>query len=564
MHHRWILPLAQDEILTRRLAKELGVPLVVAKLLAARGYSSPEAASHFLDPRLASLQPPEEIPGIAKAAERIQQALDAGERITLYGDYDVDGITSVTILCRYLKAAGGMVSCFIPDRSREGYGLSAAGVSRCLEELQPDLLVAVDCGTNSCGEALTLGEQGCDLVILDHHEPGEDVASPYCISLVNPKLGDDFHYLCSAGIVFKLCHAMQKSHPVPHLDLKEYLDLVAVATVADIVPLLHENRTFVRAGLKQLARSRWCGLHALLHVAGTTAPYTPSDIGFKIGPRINAAGRLGSATQALDLLLTDDVVEAGRIAVILDQQNRERQSVERDVTLRAEEWVHANFDPLRDASIVLGQRDWHQGVVGIVASRIARRRHRPTLIVGFDACGMGKGSGRSIEGLPLVEALARCSSVLEGYGGHDMAAGLSLQESSLDELRVRFERATRELISEEDLIPKLTLDAELDLEMADEQWLSIQDRLAPFGTSNSHPLLYTHGVTMASPPRVMKEKHLRLEFQCGRRRRNAIWFNAGIDQLPDPPWDVAYTVNRNTWQGRDEAQVQIVAIRSTA
>ena len=562
MTRRWILPATPDETLIRRLALELDIPSVVDSLLASRGFSTPEQASLFLDPRLATLRPPEEIPGIEAAAERIQEALLSGERITLYGDYDVDGITSLTILCRFLRAAGGEISCFIPDRSREGYGLSRAGVNRCLSEHHPDLLIAVDCGTNSRTEALLLQESECDLVILDHHEPGEEVATSVSAALVNPKLGDDFHYLCSAGIVFKLCHAMQKRHPVPGCDLREYLDLVAVGTVADIVPLIAENRIFVRAGLRQLASSRWCGLHALLHVAGATAPYTPSDIGFKIGPRINAAGRLGSAGEALDLLLSDDANEAARIAAGLDQQNRERQAVERDVTLQAEEWVAAHFDPKRHATIVVGQRNWHQGVVGIVASRIARRWHRPTLVIGFDEMGMGKGSGRSIEGLPLVDVLGRCSELLEAFGGHDMAAGLSLQELQLPALRDRFEQATRELISEEHLIPSLHLDAELDLGLADELWLDTQDQLAPFGTSNVQPLLFSRGVTLLSPPRVLKEKHLRLELQSGRRRRDAIWFNAGTDQLPRPPWDVAYTVNRNTWQGRDEAQIQIVAIRS--
>ena len=563
MQRRWILPPYQDAIMIRRLAVELGIPDVVAGLLSARGFTTPEAASLFLDPRLASLRPPEEIPGITQAAERIRKAILSKERITLYGDYDVDGITSLALLCRFLRSANGHVECFIPDRSLEGYGLSMEGITRCMREKQPQLLIAVDCGTNSRSEALTLREAGCDLVILDHHEPGAELASSVCAALVNPKLGDDFHYLCSAGIVFKLCHAMQKKTPVTGCDLRDYLDLVAVGTVADIVPLVGENRILVRAGLRQLAVSRWPGLHALLHVAGATAPHTPSDVGFKIGPRINAAGRLGSAMEALALLLTNDANEASRIASQLDQQYRERQAVERDVTLQAEEWVSENFDPKRHASIVAGQRNWHQGVVGIVASRIARRWHRPTLIVGFDDTGSGKGSGRSIEGLALVDALGRCSEFLDGFGGHNMAAGLSLQESRLGELRERFESATRELISDEDLIPCLRLDAEMDLTLADEEWLDTQDQLAPFGTANSQPLLFSQGVTPASPPRIMKEKHLRLELLSGRRRRNAIWFNAGTDQLPRPPWDVAYTVNRNTWQGRDEAQIQIVAIRSS-
>lgn len=564
MQRRWILPNIPDAVATRRLAVELGISGVVAMLLGARGFSTPDEATLFLDPRLATLRPPEEILGISEAAARLVEAVASKERITLYGDYDVDGVTSLTILCRYLRAAGASVECFIPDRSSEGYGLSAAGVSRCLRETMPSIVVAVDCGTNSRAESEQLRKAGCELIVLDHHEPDAETVAPLSVSLVNPKLGTDLHYLCSAGIVFKLCHAMQKASPVKEVDLREYLDLVAVGTVADIVPLVGENRIFVKAGLRQLARSRWAGLHALLHVSGAMTPYDPSDIGFKLGPRINAAGRLGSATEALLLLLTDDANEATRIAAQLDQQNRERQAVERDVTLQAEEWVSANFDPKLHASIVAGKKDWHQGVVGIVASRIARRWHRPTLIVGFDSTGSGKGSGRSIEGLPLVEALGRCSELLDTFGGHDMAAGLSLKESRLGELRERFEAATRELISDEDLIPRLRLDAELDLSMADEEWLETQDRLAPFGTANSQPLLFSRGVTPSSPPRILKEKHLRLELKSSGRRREAIWFNASLDELPRPPWDVAYTVNRNTWQGRDEAQVQIVAIRSSA
>ena len=380
---------------------------------------------------------------------------------------------------------------------------------------------------------------------------------------MNPKLGAGFHYLCSAGIVFKLCHAIQKLHAVEGVDLREYLDLVAVGTVADIVPLVGENRIFVRAGLRQLSRSRWAGLRALLDVSGASAPHTPTAIGFKIGPRINAAGRLGSATEALSLLLTDDPDKAARIAAHLDRQNRERQAVERDVVLQAEEWVESHFDPKRHASIVAGQRDWHQGVVGIVASRVARRWHRPTLIIGFDENGAGKGSGRSIEGLPLVEALGRCSGLLDAFGGHDMAAGVSLQEEKLAQFRERFESVTRELLTEEDLVPRLRLDAELDLGLADEEWLGTQERLAPFGTSNSQPVFFSRGVIPSATPRVLKEKHLKLELRSAGKRAQAIWFNATVDSLPRPPWDVAYMVNRNTWQGRDEVQIQIVAVRSS-
>ena len=566
MQRRWILPTAGNEI-TAGIASELGSPGaftgVFASLFHARGFSTTDEVSLFLDPKLASLKAPEEIAGIGEATARLLSAIDSRERITLYGDYDVDGVSSVTILCRYLRAAGGIVECFIPDRAAEGYGLSVAGVSRCLAETRPELVVAVDCGTNSRAEALQLRAGACDLVVLDHHEPDAENVSDLCAALVNPKLGCDFHYLCSAGIAFKLCHAMQKAKPVKGLDLRDYLDLVAVGTVADIVPLVDENRIVVRAGLRQLERSRWPGLQALLQVSGASAPFEPSDIGFKIGPRINAAGRLGSAHEALALLLSDDCGEAERIAGRLDGQNRERQAVERNVTREAEEWVEAHFDPKRHASIVAGHRNWHQGVVGIVASRVSRRWHRPTLIIGFDDTGAGKGSGRSIEGLPLVEALGRCSGLLDTFGGHDMAAGLSLRESRLEELREHFERAARELLSEEDLVPRLRLDAELDLGSADEEWLENQDRLAPFGSANAQPILFSRGVSPLTTPKILKEKHLRLDLRSAGGRRQAIWFNGALDELPRPPWDVAFTVNRNTWQGRDEAQIQIIAVRSS-
>lgn len=563
MKYRWIMPGRSDPIVTGTLASELCIPRTVASLIAARGFLTPESASLFLDPRLASLRPPEEIPGITEARDRLIKALSSGERVTLYGDYDVDGVSSLTILCRYLRAAGGTINCFIPERATEGYGLSTPAVERCLRETSPSLVVAVDCGTNSRSEAEQLRKVGCDLVILDHHEPDGEPFNPPVSALVNPKTGSDFHYLCSAGVVFKLCHAMQKIKPVPGLDLRDYLDLVAVGTVADIVPLLGENRILVRAGLKQLEYSRWPGLQALLTVSGASSPYSPSDIGFKIGPRINAAGRLQKAITALELLLTDNPTEAGLIAGELDLRNRERQAVERDVTLQAEEWVNANFDPEHHATIVAGKRDWHQGVVGIVASRVARRWHRPTLIIGFDDSGAGRGSGRSIEGLPLVDALGHCSELLDTFGGHDMAAGLSLKESRLEALRDRFECAARKILSNEDLVPRLRIDAELDLDHADEDWLSTQERLAPFGTSNVQPLLCARGVAPVSAPRLLKEKHLRLELRGSGKRRSAIWFNASVDALPRAPWDVAYTVSRNTWQGRDEAQIQIVAIRSS-
>jgi single-stranded-DNA-specific exonuclease len=395
--------------------------------------------------------------------------------------------------------------------------------------------------------------------VLDHHESGE--SRPDCTALVNPKLGPDFHYLCSAGVVFKLAHALLKSSRVEGIDLREFLDLVALATVADIGPLTGENRIFVSHGLRQMERTRWAGLQALKEVSGIGAPVRVSDVGFRMGPRINAAGRLGPAAEALALLLTDDPREAQRLAAGLDSHNRERQGVEKQVVTEAEEWVDKHFKPDSDASIVAGSRDWHIGVLGVVASRIMRRHHRPTFVVGFDDSGSGKGSGRGIEGLSLVELLRECSDHLEKFGGHEMAAGISINEKSFPAFREAFESATREAASEEMLIPRLRLDGELPLRGLDHALLEAQDQLEPFGNSNPQPVLLSRAVAPVAAPRVMKEKHLRLEFAAGRDRVSAVFFNAPVEDLPRPPWDIAYTLEWNHWNGRSEPQLRLLEIR---
>ena len=586
-----------------------------------------QKAADFLEPRLANLHPPEEISGIPAAVERLQAALEKKEQIVLYGDYDVDGISSLALLCRVLRALGGRVDCFIPERAGEGYGLSMAGVERCLKTFQPTLMVAVDCGTNSLKEAQLIRERGADLIVVDHHELASttnwgqatnldkkttlksDTTIKQAVKicsltpiLVNPQLADchvapqsslkqtiqsncttpeepshfvqsplpleggserlHYHYLCSVGLVFKLCHALLKTFPAQPLDLRNYLDLVALGTVADIVPLIDENRILVRHGLKQLATSQWPGVQALVRVSDIKPPYTSIDIGYRLGPRINAAGRLASAEEALALLLTDDPLEAAALAHGLDVRNCERQEVERSVTLEAEVLAAAAFAITPRKSFVLGRPHWHPGVVGIVASRISKRWHRPTLIIGFDEEGRGKGSGRSIEGFSLVTALEQCSHLLEAFGGHAMAAGVTLQELHLEKLQETFEKVAHASLREEDLLPPLKIDAEVDLREINETWLTAQERLGPFGTANPQPLYVARSVRPAKEPRVLKEKHLRLEFASSRGGfLAAIFFNGAIDPLPEPPWDVAFTLERNTYQGRTTVQMQVVALR---
>ncbi len=563
MNRRWILPIPGDPAPIRELAHAFHLPPFIAGLLAAKGLREEECVHEFLKPRLRRLSDPNLLPEMPAATARIEAALRANERIALYGDYDVDGVTSLAILHRVLHAYGGRVDSFLPHRVDEGYGLSPAGLERCLDLHAPQLLIAVDCGTNSAAEAATLRARSIDLIILDHHEP--DGPRPECVARVNPKCADTgFHNLCSAGIAFKTAHALLKSTPLPGFELKHLLDLVALATLCDLVPLEGENRTLVRHGLLQMERTEWPGLAALMATASVRPPIRSSDVGFRLGPRINASGRLGTAQDSLQLLLTNDPLEATQLAASLETHNRDRQAVERKVVTAVESWVEKNFDPARDTTIVAGARGWHTGVLGIVASRVMRRHHRPTLIVGFDDVGEGKGSGRSVPGLSLVEALGLCSDHLGNFGGHEMAAGLHVHENRFEEFRAAFDTSARSLLGTSTLVPTLRLDAEVPLDSFDEDFLESQAMLEPFGMSNPQPVLLARHVTPTAEPRILKEKHLRFDLPAGRRPLAAIYFNGAVHDLPAPPWDIAFHLERNEWNGRVSAQMQIIAIRAAA
>ena len=572
---RWLLPPFDPtfEAVARKLRDELNVPSFVASLLARRGLHTAAAARDFLHPKLNLLSDPFSLPNMSAAIDRILRAVTARKRIVLYGDYDVDGVTSLTILSDALRAYGANVNCFLPMRIEEGYGLSAEGVARCVETLQPQLLIAVDCGTASVREINALQASGVDVIVFDHHEPQAEL--PACVALVNPKLGDTYHYLCSAGLVFKVCHALLKRRPIPDFDLKNSLDLVALGTVADLVPLVEENRIFVRRGTQELARSHRPGVRALMEVAAVKAPVRPVHIGFRLGPRLNAAGRLGTAQAALELLTTSDEVRARELAVSLDAQNRERQIVEQQTLAEAQAQLATHFaedGTLPHAAIVVGARGWHPGVLGIVASRLMRHHHRPTLVIGFDEKGVGKGSGRSIEGLSLVGALGECATLLDKFGGHEMAAGLTLQEAAFPDFQRNFFAVARALLNEEQLQPRLRLDAELTLAELDADFLGCHESLQPFGMGNPQPLFLARRVVPAAEPRVLKEKHLSFSLRqlgSGSRDRyapttRAIFFNGATPGLPPPPWDIAFQVESNEYRGETELQVQVQALRAAA
>lgn len=533
------------------------------ELLKRKGFSSADEVSAFLVPRLRSLSDPFLLPNMSTAVARILEAIDRGERIALFGDYDVDGVTSLALLAEMLRAYGAEPALFLPLRMEEGYGMSPESVERCCAQHDPQLVIAVDCGTSSVAEIASLKARGIDVIVLDHHEPKS--ALPDCVAIVNPKAAPDspFEYLCSVGIVFKVCHALLKTRPAPGFDLKAQLDLVALGTVADVVPLEKENRIFVQRGMRELATSKRLGVRKLMEVAAVKAPVGAEHIGFRLGPRLNAAGRLATAEKSLRLLLTSDEQEAQELAAFLDTQNRERQAVERTIYEQAEEKLKQTFDPKRDAAIALGSGDWHPGVLGIVASRLARKYHRPTILIAFDPAGLGKGSGRSIEGLSLVEALDRCGSHLEKFGGHEMAAGLAVREQNFETFAAAFRQAARELLSDEDLEPRLHLDHELTFSQLNDELLRWQQALEPFGNANFHPLFFARGIEPAAEPQVLKEKHLVLRLKQKNHFRRAIFFDGATSPLPEPPWDIAFRVTGDEYEGETRLQIQVEAMRKT-
>jgi single-stranded-DNA-specific exonuclease len=543
-----------------------GLPPVVEAILATRGIGTAAEREAFLNPKLGGLSDPFLLPDMAAAVERVFAAVDAHEKVALYGDYDVDGVTSLTLLKTILTSYGIDAGTFLPHRIDEGYGLSIDGLERCLEENSPQLLIAVDCGTTSIEQADWLAERGVELIILDHHEASLE-GRPKCCALVNPKAGidgqgEEFSYLCSAGVVFKLAHALLKTRPNDEFDLRDYLDIVAVGTVADIVPLVDENRALVRRGLFELARTRNYGLASLAEVAGVNPPYGAMDIGFRIGPRLNAAGRLDTAGAALDLLLCDDPAEARILAEELDERNKERQDVERQTADEVMAMIESGGAGECGHAIVVGKRGWHPGVVGIVASRVSRKYYRPTFIIAIDdETGIGKGSGRSVEGVSLVDAINTGREHLESGGGHAMAAGISVHEDNLTKFRKHLNRHVRENADPEDLKPLLKLDAECRFAELRLELLDTYRHLEPFGSKNPEPVLLAKRVYTTSEPRVMKDKHYRLTLIQDGSVCDAIYFSGVEHGLPPQPWDVAFTLLRNDFRGRVSLQMNIRALR---
>lgn len=545
------------------------IPDILVKMMLQRGVL-PAKMDQFLRPRLKNLQDPFLLPDIDLAVARIFTAIDSGETICVYGDYDVDGITSVTLMTSILKAYGANVRSFIPRRGPEGYGLNQAALERCMKEGHPDLMITVDCGTASINEIKLLKDEGVDTIVVDHHEMPPE-GKPDCVAVVNPKCGVlidseeksafPFDYLCAAGVVFKLSHALLKTRQINGFDLKKALDLVAMATISDIVPLVAENRLLVRHGLKQMESTSNVGLRALMEVAQVKGQLASSDVGFRIGPRINAAGRMDCPEDALAALSSNDPEEAAILADLLDSHNKSRQEEEARIHKEAMAVFEKNHD-LSDPVIVLGSRDWHPGVVGIVASRMMRRFHKPTFIIAIDSDGIGKGSGRSIGGVSLMEAINANREHTIAGGGHAMAAGVSIEEGKIDSFRKGFAKYVQENVSEEERMPRLHIDADISFCELSLDFLKSYELLQPFGSGNPEPTFISREVYLTEPPRELKNHHLKLSMKQNECWHSAMFFGAGERKLPEQPWDIAFTISRNVFRGRTSLQIIIQDVRA--
>ena len=566
---RWTYtPASADEV--ESLSKRAGISRVLAELLIRVGFGDHAQATQFMQPALSGLNDPFLLRNLEGAATRLRQAIARRENVVVLGDYDVDGVSSTALLVMVLRRFGLDPRFIVPRRSEDGYGLSRSAIDRALEPGKPHLFIALDCGTNSHDEVGYLQSIGIDVMVVDHHRSKEkalDIAL-----LVNPHVeatedGADaaWRNLCTVGLVFKVLHGLlkqlrQENHPVAfRIKLKDHLDLVALGTVADLVPLTGENRIMARHGLRMLQETQRPGLRALMDVSGvsTKQGILPVDISFRLGPRINASGRLADAALSVELLLSDDRTFCFDTARQLDVFNRERQDIERGITEQAERLVETQF--ASEPGIVLFDEAWHPGVVGIVAGRVTRQYNRPCIVLGNEG-DFAKGSGRSVDGVSLVEILNGCAGNISSWGGHPMAVGISLLKTEVAAFRTRFSDAIRAYSGNGLTEAKLTISSWITADQINDRLMDELEALHPFGQGNPEPVFGVRGVVFRQRPEVFKLKHFRFSFEDarGRRLHGVAWKMA--DRLPplDKPVDLAIELTWNYFNDRKLLQLEMI------
>jgi single-stranded-DNA-specific exonuclease len=551
-----------DPLQRTALAQALSISSATASLLLGRGVTTIDEATAWMSSRQA--HDPFLIPDMDMAIDRLHRAMQARERVCFYGDYDVDGMSATSIYLSFFRGLGAEIRAYVPHRIREGYGLNE-GAIRTLAADGVTLLVTSDCGTTSHREITLANELGVDVIVTDHHQSDEQM--PPALAVMNPHRRDaqyPFRGLCSGGLAYKVATAYEMKYGPGVVPLESLLDLVALATIADVVPLHDENRLFVREGLLQISRGARCGIRALKQVAGVTRECTAETIGFRLGPRLNAAGRLDEAILGVQLLTTDSESEAKRLAEYLEQLNRSRQQLEADTMQEALAQLDGQEVP---SGIVLASRNWHLGVVGIVAARLTERFQRPAVVIALNEQGVGKGSARTVPGFDLFQGLTSCRDLLLAFGGHPSAAGLTVEEQRLPELAERFAGIVEAWIEATQHVPMLHLDSEVRLDEVTLKLIKEIGTLHPFGAGNPEPTFAVKSLEILQA-RVVGEKHLKMTVRQGRSLPfDSIGF--GMRSLQDQglslstPVDVAFTPELNHWNGYDRIQLRIRDMRPT-
>lgn len=557
MHGHKILNISEPDFKLRNsFVSELGISAITAQLLINRGISTPGGAQYFLRADTGSLLDPLSFSDMPKAVNIINNAVRDKKKIMIFGDYDVDGITALTVLKEALGKKDARVSHYLPHRIKEGYGLNKNIINICREK-HISVFITVDCGTNSLDIISELRRHGIEVIITDHHEPCENSSHP-ASALINPKVngsGYGFKDLAGVGVAFKLAQAVL-SRP-----LKDELDLVCLGTIADVAPLCGENRIFAREGLRQISCTKRPGIKALMEVSGlkNKKVITAGFVSFILGPRLNASGRVADAEVSLNLLLSRDEAEALALAKTVHEHNRHRQKIEEKIMQEAEAIINREINFKEHRVIVLAKEDWHQGVLGVVASKLADRFYRPTILISVTE-GMCKGSGRSIENFHLFHALLECRELLEGFGGHSHAVGILIAKDSISNFKDKINRLAHEKMSLRDLIPSLDIDMELSLSDISDRAVRELEMLEPFGAGNPEPSFYTRGLTLKGETLGLGRETLKFWATDGTVTYPAIGF--GMSSLKQSleearSFDLVYTPKIDNWQGEGSVILEV-------
>ncbi|NOY89427.1 MAG: single-stranded-DNA-specific exonuclease RecJ [FCB group bacterium] len=565
-HLKWVLADKIDSERVAKLALETKLPFNIIKILINRHIDTSDTIEKFLHPQLSDLKDPFELTGMQEGINRVVKALFNNEKIVIYGDYDVDGITATSLMYMVLNKLGAKVDFYLPNRLTEGYGLSKESIDEAKSN-GISLIITVDTGITAVDEINYATTQGVDVIVTDHHEPGESI--PHAVAIINPKQPDCTYSseLSGVGVAFKFVQALYQSLEQDERELEDHLDLVALGTSADIVPLVGENRVLTKYGIQQIARTTKPGLKSLAFVSGLMGKnISTGQVVFILAPRINALGRLGDAGEAIRLLATRDEKVASEIARKLDRENKRRKEIDEETLQEALQQMEEIVDLESDRAIVLAGEGWHQGVIGIVASRLVERYHLPTVMISIND-GKGKGSARSIPGFHLCEALKECESLLIRYGGHKYAAGLSIEQKNIEAFRKKFVEVSNRKLSSEDIIPKLFIDLEIELTDIDNAFVDLIEAFSPFGPQNMRPIFLTRNCEVMGHPYVVGKNHLKMKVRKGDAVFDVIGFGFGdmarVISSKGSLVDIVYVIEYNTYNDITRKQIRLKDIKLT-